>query len=142
MQMVSGDMSRVYRVMPLLLPSQHDDQTTRQANRSFERICKPGLYFFLEHQTVNHNFNRMLPVCTGLGTFLKVDPDLVIPNKKLTIREGAIRASGWYYSEGGIDASQKSKPLFNLFHNQLGDHLLPISQLQFVKKCECLLIHQ
>ncbi len=40
--------------------------------------------------------------CTGLGTFLKVDPDLVIPNKSLTIREGAIRASGWYYAEGGI----------------------------------------
>lgn len=40
--------------------------------------------------------------CTGLGTFLKVDPELVIPNKKLTIREGAIRASGWYYAEGGI----------------------------------------
>ncbi|WP_368233929.1 excinuclease ABC subunit UvrA [Anaerotruncus rubiinfantis] len=40
--------------------------------------------------------------CTGLGTFLKVDPDLVIPNKRLTIREGAIRASGWYYAEGGI----------------------------------------
>ncbi len=40
--------------------------------------------------------------CTGLGTFLKVDPDLVIPNKNLTIREGAIRASGWYYAEGGI----------------------------------------
>ena len=39
--------------------------------------------------------------CTGLGTFLKVDPDLVIPNKSLTIREGAIRASGWYYAEGG-----------------------------------------
>ncbi|WP_101550604.1 MULTISPECIES: excinuclease ABC subunit UvrA [Anaerotruncus] len=40
--------------------------------------------------------------CTGLGTFLKVDPELVIPNKRLTIREGAIRASGWYYAEGGI----------------------------------------
>lgn len=40
--------------------------------------------------------------CTGLGTFLKVDPDLVIPNKRLSIREGAIRASGWYYAEGGI----------------------------------------
>lgn len=40
--------------------------------------------------------------CTGLGTFLKVDPDLVIPNKNLSIREGAIRASGWYYAEGGI----------------------------------------
>ena len=40
--------------------------------------------------------------CTGLGTFLKVDPELVIPNTRLTIREGAIRASGWYYAEGGI----------------------------------------
>lgn len=40
--------------------------------------------------------------CTGLGTFLKVDPDLVIPNKRLTVREGAIRASGWYYAEGGM----------------------------------------
>lgn len=40
--------------------------------------------------------------CTGLGTFMKVDPDLVIPNRRLSIREGAIRASGWYYAEGGI----------------------------------------
>lgn len=29
--------------------------------------------------------------CTGLGTKLEVDPDLVIPNKKLSIAEGAIR---------------------------------------------------
>ncbi len=40
--------------------------------------------------------------CTGLGTFMEVDPDLVIPNKKLSINEGAIRASGWYFAEGGI----------------------------------------
>ncbi len=40
--------------------------------------------------------------CTGLGTFMQVDPALIIPNKNLTIREGAIRASGWYYSEGSI----------------------------------------
>jgi len=31
------------------------------------------------------------PECTGLGTKLEVDPDLVIPNKKLSISEGAIR---------------------------------------------------
>jgi excinuclease ABC subunit A len=46
--------------------------------------------------------------CTGLGEKLEVDPELVIPNKKLTIAEGAIwpwsRAShkvgrqGYYYS--------------------------------------------
>ncbi len=42
--------------------------------------------------------------CTGLGTFLKVDPDLIIPNKKLSIRDGAIRASGWTNAEGGTIA--------------------------------------
>jgi len=31
------------------------------------------------------------PECTGLGTKLEVDPDLVIPNRKLSISEGAIR---------------------------------------------------
>ncbi|MEG1778976.1 MAG: excinuclease ABC subunit UvrA, partial [Oscillospiraceae bacterium] len=40
--------------------------------------------------------------CTGLGTFMKIDPELVIPNKKLSISEGAVRASGWYFAEGGI----------------------------------------
>ena len=35
--------------------------------------------------------------CTGLGTFMSIDPDLVIPDKNKSIREGAIRASGWYY---------------------------------------------
>ncbi len=40
--------------------------------------------------------------CTGLGTFLRVDPDLVLPDKSLSIANGAIKASGWYYAEGGI----------------------------------------
>ncbi|MDL2214137.1 excinuclease ABC subunit UvrA [Clostridia bacterium OttesenSCG-928-O13] len=40
--------------------------------------------------------------CTGLGTFMKVDPALVIPNKNLSIREKAIKASGWYYAEGSM----------------------------------------
>ncbi len=42
------------------------------------------------------------PKCTGLGTFMKIDPDLVIPNKELSIRQGAIKASGWYFAEGGM----------------------------------------
>lgn len=40
--------------------------------------------------------------CTGLGTFMQVDPALILPNKDLTIRKGAIKASGWYYAEGSI----------------------------------------
>ena len=40
--------------------------------------------------------------CTGLGTFMSIDPDLVIPDKSKSVREGAIKVSGWYYAEGGI----------------------------------------
>ena len=35
------------------------------------------------------------PTCTGLGFQQKVDPDLIIPNRDLSILEGAITASGW-----------------------------------------------
>ena len=35
------------------------------------------------------------PKCTGLGVFRRIDPDLVIPNKELSIKQGAIKAMGW-----------------------------------------------
>ena len=35
------------------------------------------------------------PACTGLGFQLRVDPELVIPNRSLSILDGAICASGW-----------------------------------------------
>ncbi|MBR1781255.1 MAG: excinuclease ABC subunit UvrA, partial [Oscillospiraceae bacterium] len=35
------------------------------------------------------------PTCSGLGNQLKVDPDLIIPNRDLSILDGAITASGW-----------------------------------------------
>ncbi len=40
------------------------------------------------------------PTCTGLGSQLKVDPDIIIPNKELSILEGAITASGWNNIKG------------------------------------------
>lgn len=40
------------------------------------------------------------PTCTGLGMFMKVDPDLVVPNKDLTINQGAIKAMGWMNLDG------------------------------------------
>lgn len=43
------------------------------------------------------------PACTGLGVKLEIDPELVVPNPKLTLAEGAIRPwarttarMGWY----------------------------------------------
>ncbi len=35
------------------------------------------------------------PTCTGLGSQLKVDPALVVPDGKQSILDGAIQASGW-----------------------------------------------
>ncbi len=35
------------------------------------------------------------PKCTGLGVFRRVDPDLIVPNKDLSIMQGAIKATGW-----------------------------------------------
>ena len=35
------------------------------------------------------------PTCGGLGTQLRVDEDIIIPNKSLSIMDGAIQASGW-----------------------------------------------
>jgi excinuclease ABC subunit A len=57
----------------------------------------------LEPRTFSFNSpHGACPVCTGLGSRLEVDPDLVIPNGKLTIAEGAIRpynrinVDNWY----------------------------------------------
>ncbi len=35
------------------------------------------------------------PKCDGLGCFLKIDPDSIVPNRLLSVNEGAIKASGW-----------------------------------------------
>ncbi|WHH59300.1 excinuclease ABC subunit UvrA [Petroclostridium sp. X23] len=35
------------------------------------------------------------PSCSGLGTLMKIDADLIIPDKSKSISEGAINAGGW-----------------------------------------------
>ena len=57
----------------------------------------------LEPRTFSFNSpHGACPTCTGLGSRLEVDPELVIPNGRLTIAEGAIRpfnrinADAWY----------------------------------------------
>lgn len=51
-----------------------------------------------ELEPVMFSFNNptgACPKCTGLGMFRRIDPDLIVPNKDLSIMEGAIQASGW-----------------------------------------------
>lgn len=38
--------------------------------------------------------------CTGLGTFMEIDESLIIPNRKLSINQGAVKASGWNVADG------------------------------------------
>lgn len=40
--------------------------------------------------------------CGGIGSYKEIDPDLIIPNKKLSINQGAIKASGWNISDGSV----------------------------------------
>ena len=42
--------------------------------------------------------------CTGLGTFMHVNPDLLVPDKSVSIRKGAVKATGWGYTDGSISA--------------------------------------
>ncbi len=44
------------------------------------------------------------PKCTGLGMYMSIDPALIVPDPKLSIRQGAIHASGWNYVDGGTIA--------------------------------------
>ncbi len=69
--------------------------------------CPEGHMNLPELNPRNFSFNSphgACPDCTGLGTRLEVDPELVIPNKKLTLAEGAIRPwskttsrMSWYF---------------------------------------------
>ena len=66
------------------------------------------------------------PKCTGLGSYMSIDPDLIIANRNLSIREGAIRASGWSYIDGGTIAQMYYEGLAAHYHFSLDT---PINQL-------------
>ena len=54
------------------------------------------------------------PKCTGLGVFMKIDPDLIIPDRKLSINKGGLKASGWAM-EGSTIAAMYMKGLAKHF---------------------------
>ena len=58
------------------------------------------------------------PKCTGLGVFMKIDPDLIIPDKSLSINKGGLKASGWAM-EGSTIAAMYMKGLAKHYHFSL-----------------------
>lgn len=42
------------------------------------------------------------PECTGIGAYKRIDPELILPNKDLSIKDGGVKAYGWTYNDGTI----------------------------------------
>ncbi len=84
----------------------NDADNNKEFNYSLQYACvdHPEIQIpELEPRTFSFNSpHGACPVCTGLGSRLEVDPELVIPNGRLTIAEGAIRpfnrisTDAWY----------------------------------------------
>ena len=66
------------------------------------------------------------PCCTGLGVLLKMDPDIVIPDRSKSLNEGAIRVSGWNTSEPNSMAASYLRGLAEAYNFSLD---APISEL-------------
>lgn len=56
------------------------------------------------------------PTCMGLGAHLKIDPDRIIPDTSLSLREGAVVASGW----NGSDDNSIARMYFNGLASRYG----------------------
>ena len=55
------------------------------------------------------------PTCAGLGELMKIDPALVVPNPQLSLREGAIHASGWN--------SDSQNTISEMYYRALAEHM-------------------
>jgi len=59
------------------------------------------------------------PKCSGLGTQLLIDPELIMPNPELSIMDGAITASGWSNVRGDSISKMYFDALAKKYHFKL-----------------------
>ncbi|MBR4101000.1 MAG: excinuclease ABC subunit UvrA [Oscillospiraceae bacterium] len=85
--------------------------------------------------------------CTGLGIFQRIDPDIILPNPELSIKGGAIHASGWNNLEEDSIAmmyynaiAEKYKISLDTPVNQLPENVLNV--FLYGTKGEKLLLHR
>ena len=55
------------------------------------------------------------PTCSGLSVFMKPDPNLIVSDKNLSLRQGAIKASGWNNADGGTIAQMYMEGIANKY---------------------------
>ena len=64
--------------------------------------------------------------CSGLGVFMEISPSMIIPDRKLSIAQGAIKASGW----SGRDSSSISGMYYDALGKKYGfDFDTPIEDM-------------
>ena len=55
------------------------------------------------------------PCCSGLGMLMKIDPDIIVPDKSLSLNQNAINVSGWQSGKNGGSMS-------NMYFSALAEH--------------------
>lgn len=82
-----------------------------------------------ELEPVMFSFNNPVgacPTCTGLGVFRHIDPDIIVPNRELSIMDGAINASGW----NSLDETSISTMYYKAISDKYGIPLdVPVKEL-------------
>ncbi|MGM9536771.1 MAG: excinuclease ABC subunit UvrA, partial [Candidatus Onthomonas sp.] len=68
------------------------------------------------------------PTCSGLGSQLKVDPNLIIPNDGLSLMDGAISASGWNNVKGDGISRMYFDALSAKYHFKLTEPFRELSE--------------
>lgn len=82
-----------------------------------------------ELEPVMFSFNNPVGACqkcTGLGFFQRIDPKMIIPNRNLTITDGAITASGWNSLDSTSIAVMYYKAISKLYNIPLD---VPVKEL-------------
>lgn len=94
----------------------------RELRMSEERSCCGIAYPELDPPLFSFNSPLgMCPSCNGLGTVVAMDPDKVVPDKSLSIRQGAVLPWANYFKNGDKDKEGTwSKERFNAMEKQLG----------------------
>ncbi len=85
---------------PLLASQTKEDSANKSANETHERVifsqrfaCPVSGFTIDEIEPRIFSFNNPFgacPACDGLGTELKFEPDMVVPDQNLSLRQGAI----------------------------------------------------
>lgn len=108
-----------------------DSDKTQVFSEKYACVDHPDVYIpELEPRIFSFNAPQgACPVCLGLGNRLEVDPELIIPNRRLSIAEGAIRAwsranadSWWLKKLSAVGEKQGfdiHDPVMNLTEPQL-----------------------